>query len=161
MHWTQRDLQEEKINRLASEGFSKSQALMHSWVDSMLRSFKFLLKWNLGKYYCSNSARPGSRLCKSVNISFSSLAICAVVLSYCEQCIFMWATFATLFSHPSAPFVLIWTGAQDHQTSFMAQKYLYAHKLWKSSFWHFCRCRWGKYWKQSKFSNPICRWLPP
>ena len=147
----------------------------------------------------------------------------------------MFATFATLFSHPSAPLVFIWTGAQDHQTSFMAQNlftkivlwlknWLVANKLFskivvwfknlsqkfsyssikigskqifltifwlknykkelgpsnsniskgcsfklspstdqiqqKNTFlffwpWYFCRCWWGKYWRQSKFSNPI------
>ena len=49
----------------------------------------------------------------------------AIVLSHivwhCLQCIFIFETFATLFSHPSAPLVFIWTGAQDHRTSFMAQ----------------------------------------
>ena len=40
------------------------------------------------------------------------------------QCFFSYqfATFVTLFSHPSAPLVFIWTGAQNHQTSFMAPK---------------------------------------
>ena len=67
----------------------------------------------------------------------------------------LFATFVTLFSHPSAPLVFIWTGAQNHQTSFMAPKLFSKLVFFVKTYFlpqrNFCRCWRGKYWRQSKF----------
>ena len=59
---------------------------MHSWVDSTLRSFKFSLKWNLGKYFSISSALSlNSAWPNLLTLGFQVCAICAIVLSYCLQ----------------------------------------------------------------------------
>ena len=78
---------------------------------------------------------PGRNVFARIITHQISWPICDCVCA-CLQFVFIFATFATLFSHPYAPFVFIWTGAQDHQTTFIAQVLLFLFFF----FIFFCNC---------------------
>ena len=97
----------------------KSRCFLIQW-----KSKSWNLKDSIGKKY----------ICTQVITHQISWPICDCIFA-CPQFVFIFATFATLFSHPYAPFVFIWTGAQDHQTTFIAQVLLFFFFIFATVFW--------------------------
>ena len=89
------------------------------WNEPGGQGVRSLIQWK-SKYWNIEMFLSGRNVFARIITHQISWPICDRLFA-CLQFVFIFATFATLFSHPYAPFVFIWTGAQDHQTTFITQ----------------------------------------